>query len=143
MSFPSAPILLAEGMNPDTALLTAIQRDTPHGYAFVRALVQADRTNPTDPVAFMHQQLPDHAEHIFRSQRTKAGGLKVDVHPSSTLGGQVMRLLGTDVARRLLEQHFECSFALANCCGGVTGPDKEKTKISTSEQIAWQTMRDC
>jgi hypothetical protein len=83
------------------------------------------------------------AHAVLRHEWLPSGGLKIDVDPDSVLGAQVMRLKGTDVARRVLEAHFEMSFALANCCGDVTGKTKKNTEFSAADQIRWQTSIDC
>ncbi len=58
--------------------------------------------------------------------------------PNSPLGKQIIRLLGTDVARGILERHHGVAFGLYNCCGRVVAPDRESLAMSTTEQIKLQ-----
>lgn len=156
MSFPSALTNLQNlGVTPETAtdaqaneaLLAAIQTDTPYGYRFSELLVEAWKTKVENASAFvrkhMHEFGHEIAHAVLRHEWLPSGGLKIDVDPGSVLGAQVMRLKGTDVARRVLESHFDMNFALANCCGDVTGKGKKMTDFSAADQIRWQTSLDC
>lgn len=154
MSFPSALAgLEIQGVTPETAneeqakmaLIRAIQKDTADGYTYLCGIVSAFKERAEDAVSHVRQFIngDGRASEVLRAEWLPSGGLKVDVDPNSKLGGQVMRLLGTDAARDTLEEHFGMSFALANCCGGITGGDKKQTKFSVAEQIGWQASIDC
>ena len=58
--------------------------------------------------------------------------------PNSPLGKQIIRLLGTDVARGILERHFDVAFGLYNCCARVVAPNREALCMTTTEQIELQ-----
>lgn len=161
MSFPSAAIILREqGIDPTkctderaarAALLSAMQTDTPKGFVYMQAFTEAVKRFSADApleeiLAFIRkrQNCADCASRILRATRTLRGALKVDIDPNSTLGAQVMRLLGTDVARSVLEEYFDLSFALANCCGSIgAGKGKGKVEFTAAEQVAWQLSVDC
>lgn len=147
MSFPSSIRFRDdEGMSAREALYKAIQVDTPKGYAYVRALAGIVKEEiPVDQaVAYVQRFVPeeDH-EDILRAERTMSGGIKVDVAPDSRLGKQVSRLLGTGPAHRLLQEEFDISFGLVNCCGGVGGKDKKNIFVTFDEQVNWQGSIDC
>lgn len=126
------------------AMLGAMKTDTAAGFAYVSALVTASQNRALDIVAFMREAVGSaHAGSILRFEWLTGGGLKVDVDPDSALGRQVSRLLGTDVARSLLSTHFNSSFALANCCGGAAGKDKNSVYFTAADQIRWQNSIDC
>lgn len=154
MSFPSAiTTLTAMGVTPETAtpeqakqaLLTAMQTDTKDGFAYLTGLVDACRTKAEDVVAHVRSFIACDGckSQVLRAEWLPSGGLKVDVDPDSKLGKQVMRLLGTDAARAVAAEHFGMSFALANCCGGVTGDGKKKVEFTPADQIRWQTSINC
>lgn len=154
MSFPSAiKNLLDMGVTPESAspeqaeeaLLAAIQVDTPDGYQCLKGLVDAYKRRVEDAVLHVRSFITctGCAAQVLRAEWIPSGGLKVDIHPDSKLGKQVMRLLGTDCARAVLSQHFNMSFALANCCGGVTGDDGKKVAFSAADQVRWQNSIDC
>jgi len=58
--------------------------------------------------------------------------------PNSPLGKQVIRLLGTDIARSICEEKLGVAFGFYNCCGSVTAPSKGELKMSYLEQIQLQ-----
>src|SRR5258708_5623297 len=58
--------------------------------------------------------------------------------PNSPLGKQLIRLLGTDIARGILEKRLGVAFALYNCCGRVVAVDKTALQLSMAEQIMLQ-----
>ena len=58
--------------------------------------------------------------------------------PNSPLGKQIIRLLGTDVARGVLERHYEVVFGLYNCCARVVAVNRESLAMTTTEQINLQ-----
>jgi len=73
-------------------------------------------------------------------QEVKQSGARmlVSEDPSSPLGRQIIRLLGTDIARNILARHYGVAFALYNCCSRVTAPNAEALAITTTEQINLQ-----
>jgi len=58
--------------------------------------------------------------------------------PNSPLGKQLIRLLGTDIARGIVEREFGVAFGLYNCCGVVAAPTHEALAMSMREQILLQ-----
>lgn len=58
--------------------------------------------------------------------------------PNSPLGKQIIRLVGSDIARNILEQKLCVSFALYNCCAPVAAYRREDLAISYREQIELQ-----
>ena len=58
--------------------------------------------------------------------------------PGSALGKQLIRLLGTDIARAICEERLGVAFGIYNCCGVVTAPNKSDLKMSYMEQIQLQ-----
>ena len=122
MSYPSINRHL-DGMNTtvDTAtddqlhaaFIAAFKEDLPLGFARVEELVAKLRTQGDDRVM-------------------------LSLDPNSDEGKQYARLLGPDIPRQVLEQHFGCAFGFYNCCGGVAGDDKKKLKMTLQEQVAAQ-----
>lgn len=128
MSFPSISAVLEErGLNVDTApendlenaLWEAFNRDLPLGVAFV--------TNLADQV------------------RHKGRKLIINEDPNSPCGKQVMRLLGTDVARKVCRDQMRqrtgiptLALCLYNCCGGGGAPTEEELKPDPRTQIKLQ-----
>jgi hypothetical protein len=115
MSYPSI-----KNVDPDTltereresALLAAFRHDLPLGMA----AIEKD------------------AREVKRSGIRKL----VPEDPNSPLGKQIIRLLGTDIARSILEQHYGVAFGLYNCCGRVVAADRESLAMTTTEQIKLQ-----
>ena len=58
--------------------------------------------------------------------------------PNSALGKQVIRLLGTDIARAICEEKLGVAFGFYNCCASVTARAKSELKMSYLEQIQLQ-----
>ena len=58
--------------------------------------------------------------------------------PNSDEGKQFARLLGPDVPRKILEEHFGLSFGFYNCCKGVVANSREDLKLTLREQIEAQ-----
>lgn len=58
--------------------------------------------------------------------------------PSSPLGQQLIRLLGTNVAHRIVESRLGISFGLYNCCGVVAAPTEDQLNMTLAEQIRMQ-----
>jgi hypothetical protein len=96
-----------------TAFVGAFKEDLPLGFAKVEELVGK-----------------------LRSEGKERVMLSLD--PNSEEGKQYARLLGPDIPRAVLEQHFSVSFGFYNCCGGVASEDKEKLGMSMREQIEAQ-----
>ncbi|MEX0930562.1 MAG: hypothetical protein WDZ79_02665 [Candidatus Paceibacterota bacterium] len=122
MSYPSVSGHLNEmGVSLETAsedqlhdaLLTAFQEDLPLGFARVCELVER-----------------------FRAGNERRGQL--ELHPLSEEGKQLARLLGADVARRVLERHFAVSFGFYNCCRALVAGNRDDLAMSLREQIACQ-----
>ena len=115
MSYPSI-----KNVNPDaltepereSALLAAFRKDLPLGMAAIESDVREVKQNG------IRRLVPE--------------------DPNSPLGKQIIRLLGTDVARGILERHYEVAFGLYNCCGRVVAQDRESLAMSTTEQIKLQ-----
>lgn len=124
MSYPSIVAVARErGLDLTTAseaecgkaLLEAFERDLPLGMACLRSL--AETVNRTDEV-------------LLRTE-----------DPSSPLGKQLIRLVGTDVARELVEERFGVALGFYNCCSVKVGPKKKGRnglKLSRREQIKLQ-----
>lgn len=144
------------------ALYLAFQADTPLGFAYVQTLTAIIREHGAQTVA----QLREHTncaankmrkaleavqsgagECVLRAQWLDSGALKIDLHPDSTAGKQVARLLGTDAAREILEEKLSMQFAFANCCGGIGDDVKKKGKggklFNAIDQVRWQIAPDC
>jgi hypothetical protein len=62
--------------------------------------------------------------------------------PNSDVGQQIIRLLGTDVARSVLEQHFGLEFGLYNCCTAVAGLNVEMS-FERQAELQSPEMVDC
>jgi len=58
--------------------------------------------------------------------------------PNSDEGKQFARLLGPDIPRQVLEDHFGVSFGFYNCCKGVVGKTRDALKMTLREQIEAQ-----
>jgi len=115
MSYPSIknvdPAKLTEAER-EGALLVAFQTDLPLGMAAIESDVR-------------------------EVKRTGARKLVLE-DPNSPLGKQIIRLLGTDVARGILERHHGVAFGLFNCCGRVIALNRESLAMTTTEQIKLQ-----
>jgi len=62
----------------------------------------------------------------------------VTLNPNSEEGKQFCRLLGADIARRVLELHHGVSFGFYNCCKGVAALTKDDLKMTLREQLEAQ-----
>jgi hypothetical protein len=92
-------------------------------------------------LAAFRQDLPLGTAAIERyAQEVKESGVrKIFIEdPNSPLGRQISRLLGTDVARGILERHHGVAFGLFNCCAPVVAPNHESLAMTTTEQINLQ-----
>lgn len=59
-------------------------------------------------------------------------------NPNSTLGKQIIRLLGTDIARDICQRKLGAQFGLYNCCGVVAAYRHNNLALSLREQIELQ-----
>ena len=115
MSYPSikdvdATILSKEEQKE--LLWSAFQKDLPFGMEFLRS----------------------EAEKVRRDSVRSL----VANDPTSPLGKQVIRLLGTDIARSICEEKFGVAFGFYNCCASVTARTKAELNLSYIEQIQLQ-----
>jgi hypothetical protein len=101
------------------AFVAAFREDLPLGMARVEELVE--KLDATRPRAM------------------------VTLDPSSEEGKQFARLLGPDIPRRVLEDHYGVAFGFYNCCKGVTARKKDDLKMTLREQIEAQhpSFVDC
>ncbi len=58
--------------------------------------------------------------------------------PNSAVGKQLIRLLGTDIARGIVERDLGVAFGLYNCCGVVVAPTHEEMHMTMREQVMLQ-----
>ena len=96
-----------------SAFIKAFEEDLPLGFSKVQELVHKLRDGNKDRVI-------------------------LSLDPNSQEGQEYARLLGPDIPRKVLEQHFDVAFGFYNCCGGVAASNKKKLEMSTREQIAVQ-----
>ena len=133
MSYPSITSILKErniDLNTATegqlesSLIEAFQRDLPLGYGRVAALVAKLKEN------------------VANNEGTRA---MVDANSKTDEAKQFIRLLGADVARKTLENHFGVKLAFYNCHKGIAALDMEGLKITAREQILAQDEKfiDC
>ena len=104
-----------------------------------KVLTEEERTSAL--LAAFHKDLPLGMEVLETDVRElKKTGMRklVPEDPNSPLGKQIIRLLGTDVARGILEVHFGVAFGLYNCCGRVVARNREELRMTTTEQIQLQ-----
>ena len=122
MSYPSihaqlekqgATIETATDDQIQTAFIGAFQEDLPLGFAKVEELVSK-----------LHDSDKDRA--------------MLSLDPNSPEGQQYARLLGPDIPRQVLEQHFGVAFGFYNCCSGLISGDKSNLNMSMREQIEVQ-----
>ena len=122
MSYPSIHTQLEEmGVTLETAddeqlqvaFIGAFREDLPLGFAKVEELVEKLTMSGQDRVM-------------------------LSLNPNSPEGRQYARLLGPDIPRQVLEDHFGIAFGFYNCCGGVAAEEKKKLGMSMREQIEAQ-----
>lgn len=122
MSYPSIVDIIEERKidlahaNDETltnALWEAFRRDLPDGTRYLNNIVQ-DLTHTKE-------------RRILRTE-----------NPNSTLGKQLIRLLGTDIARGICQRKLGAQFGMYNCCGVVAGYCGEDLRLSLREQIELQ-----
>lgn len=63
--------------------------------------------------------------------------LKIE-NPNSDLGKQIIRLIGTDIARQIVEGKLGVAFGLYNCCSPVCALTRKELNLSLVEQISLQ-----
>lgn len=105
-------LLQATPKQQEEALWRAFQEDLPLGVEYLRKMAQ---------------------EVLSGAKRL----LKVE-DPNSALGKQLIRLLGTDVARPICERRLRVCFGFYNCCSVVAAETREDLNISLVEQIQLQ-----
>jgi hypothetical protein len=128
MSYPSInQHLEAKRILPETAsdaelaqaFIAAFREDLPLGMARVDELVE--KLDGTHPRAML------------------------TLNPNSEEGKQFARLLGPDIPRRVLEDHYGVAFGFYNCCKGVTARKRGDLNMTLREQIDAQhpSFVDC
>lgn len=121
MSYPSiASILKGMELSPNSASPDQLKE----------ALWQA---LSTDLSAGMNYLQTAATECLAKGERI----LKVE-DPNSALGKQLIRLLGTDVARELCSERLGVAFGFYNCCSPVIVPTADMLNLSIREQIQLQ-----
>lgn len=122
MSYPSiTEILDNQGIQLDTAsdkdlegaFLQAFKADLSLGFAKVNELVE---------------KLQEVGERAM-----------ITLDPNSDEGKQFARLLGADMARKVLERHFGVKFGFYNCCKGVVAKSSDDLQLNFREQIEAQS----
>ncbi len=122
MSYPSitthlenmgASVETATDKQMQTAFIKAFRQDLPLGFAQVTELVEKLRTSGKERIM-------------------------LSLDPKSVEGQQYARLLGPDIPRQVLEQHFGVAFGFYNCCGGIASDDRQKLGMTMREQIEAQ-----
>ncbi|HEY1096764.1 MAG TPA: hypothetical protein VGF14_05940 [Alphaproteobacteria bacterium] len=77
-------------------------------------------------------------EELVDKMKNKNDRVMLSLPPNSAEGKQFARLLGPDVPRQVLENHFGVAFGFYNCCSGLVAPTREQLKITMREQIESQ-----
>lgn len=95
------------------AFMGAFESDLPLGLAKVKELVNKLKDSGEDRVM-------------------------LSLDPNSKEGKEYARLLGPDIPRQVLEDHYQVAFGFYNCCGGVAGKDRDKLRMTMREQIEAQ-----
>ncbi len=101
----------------DAAFVEAFEQDLPLGFAYIAELVAKVRAS---------------GQRLLQRE-----------DPHSPLGGQLSRLLGTDIARGVLTRHFGAAFGLYNCCAPICALTSEDLNVTLAEQIGLQATPDC
>lgn len=115
MSYPSVAGINARDMVPqeqEDTLWCAFNTDLPLGIAFL--------TNQAEKV------------------KTTGERDLISEDPNSPLGKQIIRLVGTDIARGIVERRLGVAFGLYNCCISVCAPDESELNMTMLEQIEFQ-----
>lgn len=133
MSYPSITNILQErNLDLNTAteaelessLIEAFKRDLSLGFKRVEELVAKLKENVANNVG---------------------NRAMVDADSKTDEAKQFIRLLGADVARKTLENHFGVKLAFYNCHKGIAALDMDGLKITAREQIESQDAKfiDC
>ena len=77
-------------------------------------------------------------EELVAKMQDKDDKVMLSLEPNSVEGKQFARLLGPDIPRQVLQDHFGIKFGFYNCCSGVAAPTTEKLNLTLREQIASQ-----
>jgi hypothetical protein len=121
MSFPSVYVVLEErGLqlneasegDLESALWEAFGRDLPLGRTYLESLAEEAI------------ELDDQVQR--------------EEDPTTLLAGQLMRLLGTDVARRVCEENLGVNFTFLNCCAPAASPKEKKVRVTARDQVILQ-----
>ncbi len=121
MSYPSITAVLEE---------QHIDLDAATHAELEGVLLEAFRRNLPDGMSYL--------ETIGTQVKQTGRRLLEPKDPNSPLGKQLIRLLGTDVARGIVERELGVVFGLYNCCGVVAAPTRETLAMSMREQILLQ-----
>ncbi len=95
------------------AYLAAFEHDLPLGMAHVRELASSVQRGEPQP--------------------------EITLDPNSVEGKQLARLIGADVARNVLQQHFGVRFTFFNCCGVVA--ENPKRREASEEELLIKQAR--
>lgn len=79
-----------------------------------------------------------HVEELVQKLEQTGDRAMHNLDPNSDEGKQFARLLGPDVPRKVLEDHYGLSFGFYNCCKGVVAKSRDELKLSLREQIEAQ-----
>lgn len=121
MSYPSiTPILEKSHLHLDSATDEQLQN----------ALWQAFETD----LSLGMEYLKKFAENV----KNHSSSVLEILEPNSDLGKQILRLLGTDIARKIVEQKLGIYFGLYNCCVVKGALKKEDLDMTYKEQIQLQ-----
>jgi uncharacterized membrane protein len=121
MSYPSIKEVVKErGIDTNTASEAELSE----------ALWQALNTDLKDGINYL--------ELVAHEVKQKDRKVRKIEDPKSPLGQQILRLLGTDIARQLVSDKFDVRFALYNCCGVIAAPTEAALDLSVREQIQLQ-----
>lgn len=121
MSYPSVKLIVKEkNINLNSATDAELKE----------VLWMALEKDLADGIAYLKNQ----------AEEVRVSGARVlkTENPSSPLGQQIIRLLGTDVARALCSEKLGVAFGFYNCCNPVAAPSNSTLKLSIQEQIMLQ-----
>lgn len=121
MSYPAIKeIIASRNINLETASEEQLEE----------CLWEAFQTNLPDGVAWVKNL----AEQAVLADKK----VLLSEDPNSALGKQIARLLGTDIARGILQKKFGVAFGFYNCCSGAAAPRESMLKLSAREQVMFQ-----
>ncbi len=92
-------------------------------------------------IAAFREDLPlgmAHVDELVEKLDVTGDRAMVALDPNSEEGKQFARLLGPDMARRVLEDHYGVAFGFYNCCNGITARTRENLRMTLKEQIESQ-----